>query len=105
MTNLPNGFDTLDQLAQTDAGRVYLLARCMPERETYQRAVDFLRLIPEQVETCDPPRLDCYAWLFADQSVLIVSTADDEVWADEADYLSHYDLQRHDDPEIGWIYR
>lgn len=106
MTALPTGH-TIESLAQSKAGRVYLAARVLPvDRHTYQSAIDYIVPgdFPEYVETCNPPHPECYAYMFDDGSLLIADNADDEVWADEADYLDHYGLERIDHLEHGWMF-
>lgn len=100
--NMPEGH-TLDTLSQSIAGRVYIIANMAAE--TYTRAEDFMlgMQTPEHVETTPNRHIECYARLYSDGSLLVVSNADNEVWDDEADYLSHYDLRRIDTGD-GWMY-
>jgi len=103
----PNGH-TLETLMQSKAGRVYMAARIVPtERETYSHAIDYVLGFgeaPEIAQTCNPPHPECYAYMFDDNSVLVVSNADDEVWTSETDYMEAYDLHRADHSDYGWAY-
>lgn len=111
--DLPAGFDTIDALFVLDAGRAYAANR-WPQRdiagaERIVRAID--------IETIWTTREDTTRWIddngkqgfdtrvvadidspccidkFADGSIYVHSNADDEVWADLGDYLSHYELE------------
>lgn len=105
--SLPSGH-TLNTLMQSKAGRVYLAARTVPiERHTWQSAIDYVVPgdFPEMAWTSNPPHPECFAFMFDDGSLLVVSNADDEVWTNESDYLDHYELKRVDHPENGWMYQ
>jgi hypothetical protein len=81
------GFDTLDQLCQSMAGRTYAAARIISEeRHDYPDAVQFLALVGAATYH-DSSHPECYAIEFSDDSLLIRSNASDEVWAAWTDYL------------------
>jgi hypothetical protein len=104
--NIPAGH-TLETLMQSKAGRVYLAARTIPTaRHTWNSAIDYVVPgdFPEHVETCNPPHPECYAYMFDDDSILIVSNGEDEVWTHEIDYMEANDLNRGDHPTHGWMY-
>lgn len=90
--DLPTGFETVASLLALDAGRAYAANRWV------ERDVDGAESIiaPEAtrtIQTAEPAHPDCYIDEFADGSIYVHSNADDEVWAELSDYLSHYELE------------
>lgn len=81
----PAGWSSIEQLADTQAGLAYLADRGLTGDD-----------IPGSIaryETCQPAHPECYALVYADDSVYIRSNADDEVWYDLAEYLADHDLR------------
>lgn len=104
---LPSGFTSLDELAQSTAGRVWILRKVLTKLEggyiSLDDSLDILNVggSCDRIETCQPPHRECYALRFQDGSLYVLSSADDEVWADEQGYLDRYELVERDGAYVG----
>jgi len=87
--DLPTGFGSAAQLCESMAGLTYALARTLPqERRGYQEVIDFLNLRDEDAASIySGVHPECWAAVWPDDSMLIRSNADDEVWRSISDYV------------------